>query len=42
MPFMLISLKKTGDEALGLEFIKYPWTGEPDGKIPDELLFYAE
>lgn len=34
--------EKTGDEALELEFIKYPWAGEPDGKIPDELLFYTE
>jgi hypothetical protein len=34
--------EKTGDEVLGLEFVKYPWAGEPDGKIPDALLFYAE
>jgi predicted alpha/beta superfamily hydrolase len=34
--------EKTGEEVLGLEFIKYPWNGEPDGKIPDELLFYTE
>jgi predicted alpha/beta superfamily hydrolase len=34
--------EKTGDEALELEFIKYPWAGVPDGKIPDELLFYTE
>jgi predicted alpha/beta superfamily hydrolase len=34
--------EKTGDEVLELEFLKYPWVGEPDGKIPDELLFYAE
>jgi hypothetical protein len=34
--------EKTGDEVLELEFFKYPWVGEPDGKIPDELLFYAE
>jgi predicted alpha/beta superfamily hydrolase len=31
--------EKTGDEVLGLEFIKYPWVDKPDGKIPDELLF---
>jgi predicted alpha/beta superfamily hydrolase len=34
--------EKTGDEVLELEFFKYPWVGEPDGKIPDELLFYSE
>jgi predicted alpha/beta superfamily hydrolase len=34
--------EKTGDEVLELEFLKYPWTVEPDGKIPDELLFHAE
>ena len=34
--------EKTGEEVLGLEFIKYPWAGEPDGKIEDVLLFYAE
>jgi hypothetical protein len=34
--------EKTGEEVLGLEFLKYPWVGEPDGKIPDELLFCTE
>ena len=34
--------EKGGDEALRLEFMKVPWNGEPDGKIPDELLFYKE
>jgi predicted alpha/beta superfamily hydrolase len=34
--------EKGGDESLGLEFMKYPWAGGPDGKIPDELLFYKE
>jgi predicted alpha/beta superfamily hydrolase len=34
--------EKTGDEVLRLEFLKYPWAGEPDGKIQDEVLFYAE
>jgi predicted alpha/beta superfamily hydrolase len=34
--------EKTGDEALNLEFMKYPWMGEVDGKIPDDVLFYKE
>ena len=32
--------EKTGDEELYLEFLKYPWTSEPDRKIPDEVLFH--
>jgi predicted alpha/beta superfamily hydrolase len=34
--------EKAGGQELNLEFVKYPWVGEPDGKIPDELLFYKE
>jgi predicted alpha/beta superfamily hydrolase len=34
--------EKNGGEVIRLEFLKYPWTGEPDLKIPDELLFCKE
>lgn len=34
--------EKNGGEVIGLEFMKYPWIGNPDLKIPDELLFYQK